>query len=113
MASDSEFIERSVCCASLSGLHRMAYREWGARDNPRVLICVHGLARNGRDFDELAQIELHFVTAIIDPPGCDGRLVHRQHHRMGDVLGIAMHQQAHAAIDQHDRPPSVQHAPDD
>ena len=55
MASDSEFIERSVCCASLSGLHRMAYREWGARDNPRVLICVHGLARNGRDFDELAR----------------------------------------------------------
>lgn len=56
MASDSEFIERSVGCASPSGLHRMAYREWGARDNPRVLICVHGLARNGRDFDELARV---------------------------------------------------------
>ncbi len=55
MASDSEFIERSVGCASPSGLHRMAYREWGARDNPRVLVCVHGLARNGRDFDELAR----------------------------------------------------------
>jgi len=33
----------------------MAYTEWGARDNPRVLICVHGLTRNGRDFDMLAQ----------------------------------------------------------
>ena len=33
----------------------MVYREWGARDNPRVLVCVHGLARNGRDFDELAR----------------------------------------------------------
>jgi pimeloyl-ACP methyl ester carboxylesterase len=33
----------------------MAYREWGARDNPRVLICVHGLLRQGRDFDTLAR----------------------------------------------------------
>ena len=55
MASDSVFIERSVCCASPSGLHRLVYSEWGARDNPRVLLCIHGLARNGRDFDELAR----------------------------------------------------------
>lgn len=45
----------SVQCASPSGLHRMVYREWGARDNPRVLVCVHGLTRNARDFDTLAQ----------------------------------------------------------
>ncbi len=32
----------------------MAYWEWGARDNPRVLVCVHGLSRQGRDFDTLA-----------------------------------------------------------
>jgi pimeloyl-ACP methyl ester carboxylesterase len=32
----------------------MAYTEWGARDNPDVVVCVHGLTRNGRDFDELA-----------------------------------------------------------
>lgn len=35
--------------------HRMAYWEWGDPDNPRVLICVHGLSRQGRDFDVLAQ----------------------------------------------------------
>jgi len=40
---------------SSSGFHRVAYTEWGAADNPRVLICVHGLSRNGRDFDALAQ----------------------------------------------------------
>jgi pimeloyl-ACP methyl ester carboxylesterase len=34
----------------------MAYTEWGERDNPRVLICVHGLSRNGRDFDALAGV---------------------------------------------------------
>jgi pimeloyl-ACP methyl ester carboxylesterase len=33
----------------------MAYTEWGDRRNPRVLVCVHGLTRNGRDFDALAE----------------------------------------------------------
>lgn len=36
------------------GSHRVAYTEFGESDNPRVLICVHGLTRNGRDFDTLA-----------------------------------------------------------
>lgn len=47
--------ERSVQCASPSGLHRMAYTEWGDPANPQVLVCVHGLSRNGRDFDDLAR----------------------------------------------------------
>ena len=37
------------------GYHRVVYHEWGASDNDQVIICVHGLARNSRDFDELAQ----------------------------------------------------------
>ncbi len=37
------------------GFHRVAYTEWGEADNPRVLICVHGLSRNSRDFDVLAE----------------------------------------------------------
>lgn len=44
-----------VICASPAGTHRMAYWEWGEPDNPRVLLCVHGLTRTGRDFDELAR----------------------------------------------------------
>lgn len=47
--------ERSVQCANPHGLHRIAYTEWGDPDNPRVLLCVHGLTRNGRDFDDLAR----------------------------------------------------------
>lgn len=46
---------RSVQCASPLGLHRMSYVEWGDPHNPRVLVCVHGLTRNARDFDFLAQ----------------------------------------------------------
>lgn len=44
-----------VMCASPAGTHRMAYWEWGDPDNDRVLLCVHGLTRTGRDFDLLAQ----------------------------------------------------------
>jgi pimeloyl-ACP methyl ester carboxylesterase len=32
----------------------MRYTEWGAADNPRVLVCVHGLTRVGLDFARLA-----------------------------------------------------------
>ena len=49
------FVERTVQCASPFGLHRMAYAEWGEQDNPKVLVCGHGLSRNGRDFDALAR----------------------------------------------------------
>jgi pimeloyl-ACP methyl ester carboxylesterase len=34
--------------------HRIAYTDWGHVDNPHVVVCVHGLARNSRDFDYLA-----------------------------------------------------------
>ena len=44
-----------VQCLDNRGLHRMAYWEWGDSSNPRVLVCVHGLTRQGRDFDTLAQ----------------------------------------------------------
>ena len=42
-------------CASPAGLHRIAYREWGDPRNRDVLVCVHGLTRSSRDFDELAR----------------------------------------------------------
>ncbi len=45
-----------VQCLGAAGLHRMAYWEWGDAANPRVLVCVHGLSRQGRDFDTLAQV---------------------------------------------------------
>ena len=44
-----------VTCANPKGLHRMAYWEWGAQDNPRVVVCAHGLSRQGRDFYTLAR----------------------------------------------------------
>ena len=36
------------------GFHRVAYTDWGAEDARHIVVCVHGLTRNSRDFDELA-----------------------------------------------------------
>jgi pimeloyl-ACP methyl ester carboxylesterase len=44
-----------VSCPDAAGSHRMAYWEWGAPEAAHVIVCVHGLARQGRDFDVLAQ----------------------------------------------------------
>jgi pimeloyl-ACP methyl ester carboxylesterase len=46
---------RSLQCISPKGLHRMAYLEWGDARNRDVVVCVHGLTRNARDFDDLAR----------------------------------------------------------
>ncbi len=43
-----------VQCLDARGLHRMAYWQWGDAANDRVLVCVHGLSRQGRDFDTFA-----------------------------------------------------------
>ena len=56
MAEPIEPRRRSVQCASPAGLHRIAYREWGDPRNREVLVCVHGLTRSSRDFDELARV---------------------------------------------------------
>lgn len=55
LSSHSEPRLDFVQCLGARGLHRMAYWEWGDPANDRVLVCVHGLSRQGRDFDTLAQ----------------------------------------------------------
>lgn len=44
----------SVLSVSKNGFHRVAYVEWGDPASERVALCVHGLSRQGRDFDRLA-----------------------------------------------------------
>jgi pimeloyl-ACP methyl ester carboxylesterase len=36
------------------GFHRVAYTDWGDPAGQHIVVCVHGLTRNSRDFDELA-----------------------------------------------------------
>lgn len=44
-----------VSCPHEGGAHRMAYWRWGEASAPHVVLAVHGLTRQGRDFDRLAQ----------------------------------------------------------
>lgn len=44
-----------VLCLDTSGFHKLHYTDWGDPVSPRVVICVHGLTRNCRDFDFLAR----------------------------------------------------------
>ncbi len=52
------------------GFHRVAYTEWGSAANPHIVMCVHGLTRNGRDFDVLAQaLQRHCRVVCMDVVG--------------------------------------------
>ena len=44
-----------VSCPDAAGSHRMAFWQWGDPAAGHVVVCVHGLSRQGRDFDVLAQ----------------------------------------------------------
>jgi pimeloyl-ACP methyl ester carboxylesterase len=44
----------SVLSISRRGFHRVAYVDWGDIHAERVVLCVHALTRQGRDFDRLA-----------------------------------------------------------
>jgi pimeloyl-ACP methyl ester carboxylesterase len=59
-----------VQCLDSRGLHRMAYWEWGDAANPQVLVCAHGLSRQGRDFDTLAaDMASHYRVVCPDVVG--------------------------------------------
>ncbi|MEI7785170.1 MAG: alpha/beta hydrolase [Betaproteobacteria bacterium] len=47
-------LEYLHCLDSVGG-HRMGYWQWGHSDAQAVVLCVHGLTRQGRDFDVLAR----------------------------------------------------------
>ncbi|GAC1602956.1 MAG: alpha/beta hydrolase [Ramlibacter sp.] len=44
-----------VLCPDASAGHRMAFWQGGDPAAPHVIVCVHGLSRQGRDFDVLAR----------------------------------------------------------
>ncbi|MGE5386671.1 MAG: alpha/beta fold hydrolase [Betaproteobacteria bacterium] len=62
---------------SSAGPHKVAYLEWGDPDNPQVVMCVHGLTRNNRDFDYLAaalEADFRVICPNIVGRGNSGRL---------------------------------------
>lgn len=52
------------------GSRQLAYTDWGNPENHHVVVCVHGLTRNCRDFDFLAEaLEQDFRVICIDLAG--------------------------------------------
>lgn len=56
---------------SPGGFSRLAWAEWGSETAQRTVVCVHGLTRNGRDFDVLAGslVEAGWRVIAPDVPG--------------------------------------------
>jgi len=49
--------------------HRIAFTDWGPASAVRPVVCVHGLTRNGRDFDHLAAALVDdAVDDRVEPP---------------------------------------------
>jgi pimeloyl-ACP methyl ester carboxylesterase len=63
-------IERRLKCMWVHGFYEVAYTEWPGPPGARTVLCVHGLTRNGRDFDHLAEVlSANFRVICPDMPG--------------------------------------------
>jgi pimeloyl-ACP methyl ester carboxylesterase len=88
-AAASGAVVKSIQCLSPVGLHRMAYKQWGAPDNPDVVVCVHGLTRIADDFDALAQAlcrDFRVVCPDVVGRGRSGRLLNPQLYALPQYL---------------------------
>jgi pimeloyl-ACP methyl ester carboxylesterase len=47
---------RRIQVAGPDADYGLSYADWGRPDAARTIVCVHGLTRNGRDFDHLATV---------------------------------------------------------
>jgi pimeloyl-ACP methyl ester carboxylesterase len=62
--------QRQFKCMGPRGFHQVNYTKWGKASAQHALICIHGLTRNGRDFDILSEHleDTHHVYCV-DLPG--------------------------------------------
>jgi pimeloyl-ACP methyl ester carboxylesterase len=84
-------IERTLLCLGPHGFYRMAYADWGINEG-RTIVCVHGLTRNGRDFDRLAtalESEARIVCPDMPGRGLSDWLSHAEDYVYPTYLGAA------------------------
>ena len=59
-----------LTCLDPQGKHEIVYTQWGDPNNQNVVLCVHGLLRNRRDFDHLAMaLATEYRVICPDLPG--------------------------------------------
>ena len=79
---------------SLTGYHHVAYVEWGPKNGSVPVVCVHGLTRQGRDFDflghELAAAGRRVVCPDLAGRGRSGRLRNADEYALPqyDILAV-------------------------
>ena len=86
--------EHSFLSLGPRGFHRIAYTEWGNPNNPHAVVCVHGLARNARDFDFLAmalESHCHVVCPDIAGRGQSDWLAHSEDYSYPVYLSDMAH----------------------
>jgi pimeloyl-ACP methyl ester carboxylesterase len=99
-----------VHCADRSGGHRMAYGQWGDFGAGHVVVCVHGLSRQGRDFDVLARALVaradHPVRIVCPDVVGRGRsdwlkdpMGYQLPHYVADMLSMLAQLQGQAPVD--------------
>lgn len=82
--------------------HTIAYTDWGDPQNPHIVICVHGLTRNCRDFDYLAralQSDCRVISVDIVGRGQSDWLEHAHGYDyypiyLSDAMSLIAHIQA-------------------
>ena len=72
---------------SLSGFHKLAYWEWGPENAARTAVCLHGLTRQGRDFDFLAARLVEQGYRVGHPHQYEGTPSSRMHAKIV-ILGF-------------------------
>ena len=84
---------RHVMALAGGTLHRLAYREWGDPGNPRVVVCVHALTRNSRDFGPLARAlagRWRVVAPDVPGRGDSDRLADPMHYQIPNYVADAV-----------------------
>jgi len=83
--------ECRVRSLSPAGFHKLRVTVWGKPEARRVVLCLHGVTRNGRDFDPLAaDLARDGTTRVICPDfvgrGKSDRLADPAHYHLGQYL---------------------------
>jgi pimeloyl-ACP methyl ester carboxylesterase len=72
------------------GSYGLSFADWGQPDAARSVVCVHGLTRNGRDFDHLASV-LQEHARVICPDmvgrGLSDPLGNPEHYALPTYVG--------------------------
>ncbi|HSA81900.1 MAG TPA: alpha/beta fold hydrolase, partial [Geminicoccaceae bacterium] len=68
----------------------LSYADWGAAGAVRTVVCVHGLTRNGRDFDHLARVlaaDRRVICPDIAGRGLSDPLTDPEHYALPTYIG--------------------------